>query len=213
MEIKDKEEFMRLLWLFANDAGVKISKEQLSVKFEALKKYSIEQVSAATDKLIHHRRRNWPAIPSTSELVESIEENPIKTQAQFQCDIILKYFKYYGRACEHRFKNPSTRYLMENRWSFYQLGNMDEKDLKWFRRDFVEAFTELEEMPVPLIDIAEKAGMIPADNLKRLIKSADLDGHCSGAIISLVYPDCELIGINYGDEFPWGDTMRCGQPS
>ncbi len=33
--------------------------------------------------------------------------------------------------------------------------------------------------------------------------SADLDGHCSGAIVKKAYPDCELIGINYGDEFPW----------
>lgn len=33
--------------------------------------------------------------------------------------------------------------------------------------------------------------------------SADLDGHCSGAIVRRKYPDIELIGINYGDEFPW----------
>lgn len=33
--------------------------------------------------------------------------------------------------------------------------------------------------------------------------SADLDGHCSGALIRRAYPDCEMIGINYGDEFPW----------
>jgi hypothetical protein len=33
--------------------------------------------------------------------------------------------------------------------------------------------------------------------------SADLDGHCSGAIVKRRYPDCEMIGINYGDEFPW----------
>lgn len=33
--------------------------------------------------------------------------------------------------------------------------------------------------------------------------SADLDGHCSGALIKMKYPECELYGINYGDEFPW----------
>lgn len=30
--------------------------------------------------------------------------------------------------------------------------------------------------------------------------SADLDGLCSGAIVKHKYPDCTLIGINYGDE-------------
>jgi len=39
--------------------------------------------------------------------------------------------------------------------------------------------------------------------MKAFYHSADLDGHCSGAIIKTFYPDCEMIGIDYGDEFPW----------
>lgn len=39
--------------------------------------------------------------------------------------------------------------------------------------------------------------------MKCFYHSADLDGHCSGAIVKRRYPDCDLIGINYGDEFPW----------
>lgn len=40
-------------------------------------------------------------------------------------------------------------------------------------------------------------------NMKCFYHSADLDGQCSGAIVKLHHPNCELIGINYGDEFPW----------
>lgn len=32
---------------------------------------------------------------------------------------------------------------------------------------------------------------------------ADLDGVCSAAIVKHFVPDCELYGIDYGDEFPW----------
>lgn len=39
--------------------------------------------------------------------------------------------------------------------------------------------------------------------MKCFFHSADLDGHCSGAIVKDKYPDCEMIGINYGDPFPW----------
>jgi oligoribonuclease NrnB/cAMP/cGMP phosphodiesterase (DHH superfamily) len=39
--------------------------------------------------------------------------------------------------------------------------------------------------------------------MKCFYHSADLDGHCSGAIVKYFRPNCELIGINYGDEFPW----------
>jgi len=31
----------------------------------------------------------------------------------------------------------------------------------------------------------------------------DLDGKCSAAIVKSYYPDCHLIGIDYGDRFPW----------
>lgn len=35
--------------------------------------------------------------------------------------------------------------------------------------------------------------------------SADLDGHCSGAIVKYHVPEAELRGINYGETFPWDD--------
>lgn len=35
--------------------------------------------------------------------------------------------------------------------------------------------------------------------MKCFYHSADLDGHCSGAIVKTAFPECELIGINYGD--------------
>ena len=46
--------------------------------------------------------------------------------------------------------------------------------------------------------------------MKCFFHSADLDGHCSGAIVKHKYPDCEMIGINYGQEFPW-DTIEKGE--
>ena len=39
--------------------------------------------------------------------------------------------------------------------------------------------------------------------MKCFYHSTDLDGHCSGAIVKYRYPECEMIGINYGQEFPW----------
>ncbi len=39
--------------------------------------------------------------------------------------------------------------------------------------------------------------------MKCFYHSADLDGHCAGAVVKYFYPECETIGIDYGDEFPW----------
>lgn len=34
--------------------------------------------------------------------------------------------------------------------------------------------------------------------MKCFYHSADLDGHCSGAIVKMKFPECQMIGINYG---------------
>lgn len=39
--------------------------------------------------------------------------------------------------------------------------------------------------------------------MKCFYHSSDLDGHCSGAIVKRKHPWCEMIGINYGQPFPW----------
>ncbi|MBZ0158445.1 MAG: hypothetical protein K8I29_19780 [Alphaproteobacteria bacterium] len=39
--------------------------------------------------------------------------------------------------------------------------------------------------------------------MKCFYHKADMDGKCSGAIVKMVFPSCEMIGINYGDTFPW----------
>jgi len=41
--------------------------------------------------------------------------------------------------------------------------------------------------------------------VKLFYHSADLDGHCSAAIVKDRYPEAELYPINYGDQFPWSD--------
>jgi len=36
----------------------------------------------------------------------------------------------------------------------------------------------------------------------------DLDGQCSGAIVKKVFPECKLIGLDYGDPFPWEEVGK-----
>jgi oligoribonuclease NrnB/cAMP/cGMP phosphodiesterase (DHH superfamily) len=43
--------------------------------------------------------------------------------------------------------------------------------------------------------------------MKIFYHSADLDGHCSGALVKEAYPEAELCPINYGDKFPWDEIQ------
>ena len=44
--------------------------------------------------------------------------------------------------------------------------------------------------------------------MKCFYHRADMDGRCSGAIVKMEYPKCEMIGINYGDVFPWESIQQ-----
>ena len=44
--------------------------------------------------------------------------------------------------------------------------------------------------------------------MKCFYHSSDLDGVCSAAIIKNEFTDCEMIPINYGEEFPWSIIER-----
>ena len=46
--------------------------------------------------------------------------------------------------------------------------------------------------------------------MKCFYHSADLDGHCSGAIVKYAHPEAKLIGFNYGNDFPW-DSITSGE--
>lgn len=46
--------------------------------------------------------------------------------------------------------------------------------------------------------------------MKCFYHSSDLDGHCSGAIVKEKFPHCEMIGINYGQPFPF-DKIAPGE--
>lgn len=44
--------------------------------------------------------------------------------------------------------------------------------------------------------------------MKCFYHSVDFDGKCSGAIVAKKHPGIELIGINYGDVFPWESIAK-----
>ena len=174
MKINDFQKFTALIYGLAEEYGGTISKPGINLKFDALKGYSLVSVTRASNWLLRNRKEKYPPIPTINEFIKTIDsiENPkpsCETHAQKQVDIILKYLNYYGSYCEHVFKDSTTNYLMTSRWSFPQLGAMKTEDLKWFRRDFVEAYTSLKKDTEAALEYSGAKGTIPVGDLKKLI--------------------------------------------
>jgi len=172
MDDTDKKQFATIFYGLAEEYGGTITKNGVLLKFEALKEYPIQTIVQAVNWLVHNRGKTYPPIPTIEEIETAINkiEQP-QNLAEIQCDIVLNYLNCHGRDCTHVFKNQTTKYLMENRWSFRILDEKSKKDpaLDWFRKDFVRAFDEIENSNIAILPGRSERCKIPADNLKQLI--------------------------------------------
>ena len=170
---EEKHKFAKIMWALAEDFGGKISPESLELRFTALKQFSIDEISKAGTWLLMNRKKDFPPVPTTKEIIDAVGKQSGglngKTKAELEADKVLKNLAYFGRDCPTQFKDQVTAYLMTHRWSFYQLGMMTETDLKWWRKDFVDAYQDTDSQKELFLDTAEKAGMIPVDDLKKII--------------------------------------------
>jgi len=147
---EDKKEFAQIMYGVAGNFGGSVTTHTLKLQFKLLQEYTLPQITQAGIWLLLNRTEKFPAVPTVKEFIDAIGKliNPVlslEAQAHEQCDIILLYLKDRGGICDHVFKQSSTRYLMEHRWGFKMLGDMTKVDLKWFRKEFVKAWIDIEE--------------------------------------------------------------------
>ena len=171
MKDTDKQDFAKIIWLFATEAGVSIDKAQLSIKFERLKKYEINQISEAANYLLENRKKTFPAIPTIVEFIETIniQSDPLKMLsdeniAEMQSIKVLDTLRKKGADSNPKFKDSITASLMTTRWPFYSWGrNLLEKDEKWWIKDFIRLYTSYKttQKISKLIDLKNTTKNIP----------------------------------------------------
>jgi len=170
--VKEKKIFSTIMKGLAGNFGGQIIKDDLSLRFTVLKKYSIKQISQAASWLLLNREKTFPAVPTTKEIIDAIDKVSgnleTKTRAHLECDKVIKNLKYFGRACPTVFKDKATQYLMTKRWNFHVLGMMSDDDQKWWRKDFVEAYQDINRESDAFIDTVKKGCVIPIDDIKKL---------------------------------------------
>ncbi len=171
---KERDQFSRVIWAVAEEFGGQVSDKGLEVKFATLKEYSINQIRQAGSWLLKNRKEKFPAIPTTKEFIDAIEQvdngMDISTRAGFEADKVFKKLKEWGGEALPLFHDKTSVYLMTYRWTFQELGRMNPEDLKWFRKRFVQAYNEMSGSNITPLLPTDPTHKIPANNLKKLIK-------------------------------------------
>jgi len=135
----DKKHFGKLLVTTAEIFEKVLSKNVLDLYFQALKKYSIEQIEDAISKAII----SCKFFPKPVELIELMSGiGKLEDQAQFQVDIVLNAIKRVGGYQSVKFKDTITNTVIN-----YCFGNwtklceeLKENEEKWFRKDFIKYY-------------------------------------------------------------------------
>ena len=146
MEQNDKSRFAEIMMGIADNFGGQISREGLLLRFDSMSTMTIDQVARAGSWLVRNREEKFPAVPTVKEFfdaLKTIEGNnvSVKSEAEAQVDIVLKKLRYEGRNAAVDFEHPVTFHLMTTRWRYNTwAAEVFEKDLVWFRKEFIEAF-------------------------------------------------------------------------
>ena len=121
----------------------RISHLSLELSYQALKKYSLDQITRAVSRLlISHKFNTMPTIADIAETIDQAEGKiPVEDKAEVQAGIVLEFLRTCGRDASPMFSDPITRHLMTTRWRYRQwAAYVIESDLKWWRREFIETY-------------------------------------------------------------------------
>jgi len=164
----DKQKFAEIMWGLADVFGGEISQSGLKVRFAALYEYQIEDIEASGAYLLRYRKAKFPAVPTVSEIIEIIEqkESP-DIAARRQADFVISQ---RGVVYMPDFDDEITKRLMSETWPYRKwVQTVQDKDLAWWRRDFVAAYVGIAERE-RYRSIRESIGKIDYKGLKRLEK-------------------------------------------
>jgi len=141
MENKDAKEFSDIMLAIANNyPGTKFTSAGLKMRFEAMKEFSIDQISKAAVKIISIHKYN--TMPTTADIIEAIGGRiSVTDRAEIEAGKVLDHLRKYGKGVIPEFNDPITKHLMSTRWRYCSwAAYVIESDLKWWFRDFVRAY-------------------------------------------------------------------------
>ncbi len=136
----DKVRFAEIMTALAENFGATVSKPGLSLRFEALKAYTIDDVqSAATAVLLS---RKFAKMPTVAEFLEYLGGGSVEDKAMLEASKALRAIKSHGPYASVVFDDATTQAVIEYGFGgWIKLGNELTTDgEKWFLRDFARIY-------------------------------------------------------------------------
>ena len=163
MQEHDFTKFSEIIFFMADNFSVNLKDGAVSMRFEALKEYSIEQIQKAATSIV--KTRKYTKMPTIADFIDHIDGSS-EDRAAIGA---LKVWNAIGRVGNYEtvvFDDPVTMAVIEQYFQgWIKLCEMPEKDKPWFMRDFEKTYKSFKSAGIK--KYGKLIGTSEADNAER----------------------------------------------
>jgi hypothetical protein len=169
MNKEEREELSEILFGLAGNFGDSIDGPTAKLWARGFKSegITIDQIRQAAMVIL--KTRKISKMPTFGEFLEHIQGSA-DSKAHAQADLVINTLRRQGAYSKpSEFADPITNHLMKVRWPWKAWGSsLQEDEVKWWRRDFVEAYKDLARNPANLNRAMQIQGPGPSRVIKQL---------------------------------------------
>ena len=161
MEKTDEKRFIQIMLGMADNFRDSITKEGMTMRFDMLKDYNINQVESAAKQIMLTRK--YTKMPPVAEFIEILKGGNKEDKALVIANNIISHLKTHGSRVFPKLDDPTAKHLMTKRWPYYEwAAAVIESELKWWTKAFCEAYKSYTALEEPMKIAAP-------ENVKKLI--------------------------------------------
>ena len=130
MNNSDKIKFLEVMNGLADIFNASLTEVGLKMRFDALKQYSIKQVTEAATIIV--KTRKYTTMPVPADFIEAIEGNPDEI-ADIQKSIVMEAYNHYQP--DQKFDDPITQGVID-KIGWHKLGQVNKSEVPFLLNDF-----------------------------------------------------------------------------
>ncbi|MDL2268854.1 DUF6475 domain-containing protein [Desulfosarcina sp. OttesenSCG-928-A07] len=141
MTNNDKQDFAAIMTGLAENYGQTLTPQGINMRFQALKKFSIEDVGAAAMSLMSARK--YTTMPTVADFLEHLGGGSAEDQAEVEAGKVLNAIKRVGAYSSVVFDDPITQAVVAKTFGGWVMLCQEcgvEETEKWFRHGFVKSW-------------------------------------------------------------------------
>ena len=164
MNSNDKQKFAEMMFGLGSVYEKEISKAQVSLYFNALADYAVEQVSAGISKHVRDPEAGkW--MPKPADLIAQMDgktkadKTDLEAQAEMQWGRVMEAVKKTGRYRTPKFKDPATTAAISRMGGWLAMCDISDKSMPWKAKEFIKTYTDVIGAGKAALEVKPLAGL------------------------------------------------------